>query len=324
MLLECVLLTVKSVGLVAVPPGVVTLILPVVAVVGTVAVIWVAEFTTNVAVTLLKVTALAVKFVPPTVPLKFVPVITTEVPVGPEVGVNEVIVGAGTATTVKVPLLRAVFPLTVTRIGPVVAPVGTVAVIWVAEFTTTPVADVWLNFTVAPVAKPVPWMTTDVPTAPVVGLKVPTVTGHGVASRVNASAGVVSPTPWITSTGALPAAPAGTTAEISVAETAWKTAVDPPNVTELTPAKPVPLMFTSHPTFSVVGETDVMLWVAHAGTAVSPTINVTPTSDPTTRTNARFPTNRPRSFMASTSPSASTSSRPPFSPPGVPGFHLGI
>ena len=56
MLLECVLLTVKLVVLVAVPPGVVTLIVPVVAVVGTVAVIWVAEFTTNVAVTLLKVT----------------------------------------------------------------------------------------------------------------------------------------------------------------------------------------------------------------------------------------------------------------------------
>jgi hypothetical protein len=234
-----------------------------------------------------------------------------------------VIVGAGTAVTVKFAVLRAVFPATVTRIGPVVAPVGTVAVIWVVEFTTTPVAVVWLNFTVAPAAKPVPVMTTDVPTTPVVGLKPLTVTGQAVASAVKDSVSV-SPKPWVTTIGALPDKAAGTTAEISVAETAWKTAVDPPNVTELTPAKPVPLMFTSHPTFSVVGETDVMLWVAHAGTAVSPTINVTPTSDPNTRTNARFPTNRPRSFMASTSPSASTSSRPPFSPPGVPGFHLGV
>src|SRR5215204_441397 len=129
MLLECVLLTVKLDGLVAVPPGVVTLIGPVVAVEGTVAVIWVAEFTTNVAATLLKVTPVVVKLVPPTVPLKFVPVITTDVPVGPKVGVNEVIVGAGTGTTVKTPELRAVFPLTVTRTGPVVAPAGTVAVI---------------------------------------------------------------------------------------------------------------------------------------------------------------------------------------------------
>lgn len=100
-LLGCVLLTVKLVLLVAVPPGVVTLIEPVVAVEGTVAVIWVAEFTTNVAVTLLKVTAVVVKFAPLTVPLKFVPVIFTDVPVAPKVGVNEVIVGAGTGVTVK-------------------------------------------------------------------------------------------------------------------------------------------------------------------------------------------------------------------------------
>ena len=79
------------------------MIVPVVAVVGTVAVIWVAEFTTNVAVTLLNVTPVVVKLAPLTVPLKFVPVIVTDVPGGPKVGVNEVIVGAGTGVTVKVP-----------------------------------------------------------------------------------------------------------------------------------------------------------------------------------------------------------------------------
>ena len=84
----------KLVVLVAVPPGVVTLIVPVVAVEGTVAVIWVAEFTTNVAATLLNVTPVVVKVAPLTVPLKFVPVIVTDVPAGPKVGVNEVIVGA--------------------------------------------------------------------------------------------------------------------------------------------------------------------------------------------------------------------------------------
>jgi len=90
MLLEWTLLTVKSVALVIEPHEVVTLILPVVAVEGTVAVIWVAEFTTDVAATLLNVTEVLV--IP--VPLKFVPVILTDVPGGPEVGVNEVIVGA--------------------------------------------------------------------------------------------------------------------------------------------------------------------------------------------------------------------------------------
>ena len=38
------------------------------------------------------------KLAPPTVPLKFVPVIVTDFPTGPKVGVNEVIVGAGTGS----------------------------------------------------------------------------------------------------------------------------------------------------------------------------------------------------------------------------------
>jgi hypothetical protein len=77
----------KSVLLVAVPPGVVTRIRPEVALAGTVAVICVAEFTVNVAARLLNVTAVA--------PVKFVPVIVTTVPGGPAVGANEVIVGTG-------------------------------------------------------------------------------------------------------------------------------------------------------------------------------------------------------------------------------------
>ena len=58
-------------------------------------------------------------------PLKFVPLIVTLVPTGPLVGVKLVIVGAG--TTVKLLALVAVPPGVVTRSGPVVAPVGTVA-----------------------------------------------------------------------------------------------------------------------------------------------------------------------------------------------------
>ncbi len=101
-LLEWAVLTVKFAVLVTVPPGVVTLILPVVAPVGTVAVICVAEFTVNVvAVVVLNFTELVVKVAPLTVPLKFVPVIVTDVPTGPNGGVNEVIVGAGTGVTVK-------------------------------------------------------------------------------------------------------------------------------------------------------------------------------------------------------------------------------
>ncbi len=76
--------TVKSVALVTVPPGVVTVILPVIAPEGTIAVIWFAELTVNVvANTLLNVTDVA--------SAKFVPVMTTLVPTGPLVGEKDVI-----------------------------------------------------------------------------------------------------------------------------------------------------------------------------------------------------------------------------------------
>ena len=155
--------TVKSATLVAVPPPVVTLILPVVAPVGTVAVICVAEFTVNVvAVVALNLTLLA--------PEKFVPVMVTDAPTEPLPGVNEVIVGAGGgAPTVKSAGLVAVPPPVVTLIFPVVAPVGTVAVICVAEFTVNVMTEVALNFTLLAPPKLAPVMVTGAPTEPLVG-----------------------------------------------------------------------------------------------------------------------------------------------------------
>jgi hypothetical protein len=78
--------TVNEDPLVPVPPELVTVIAPVVAVAGTVAVICVAEFTVKEAVTPLNLTELA--------PVKFVPVRATAVPDEPLVGVNETTVGA--------------------------------------------------------------------------------------------------------------------------------------------------------------------------------------------------------------------------------------
>ncbi len=60
-------------------------------------------------------------------PMRFVPVITTLVPTGPLVGEKPAIVGE--PITVKLLALVAVPPGVVAAIGPVVAPVGTVAVI---------------------------------------------------------------------------------------------------------------------------------------------------------------------------------------------------
>src|SRR5437899_3363505 len=118
--------TVKLLALVAVPPGVVTLMGPVVAPLGTVAEIVVEEVTEKLALVPLKVTAEA--------PVKFVPLIVTVNPTCPLVGVKLVMVGA-LAVTVKHPAVLAVLPHLVWLIGPVVAPLGTVAEIVVEEVT---------------------------------------------------------------------------------------------------------------------------------------------------------------------------------------------
>ena len=103
----------KRVELVPVPAGVLTAILPVLARVGTVAVIRVEELTVNVAEVPLNVTAVA--------PVKLPPVIVTRVPARPLAGVMLVIQGATVKFVVLVPVPADV----VTAIVPVVAPVGT-------------------------------------------------------------------------------------------------------------------------------------------------------------------------------------------------------
>lgn len=115
---------VKLVADVALPPRVVTVIGPVLVPPPTTAVICVFVFARNeVAAVPLNETAVAV--------LRSVPVIVTEVPVPPEVGVKVVIVGAG--TTVK--LAEVDPPGVVSATSPLVAPDGTVVVICVAETT---------------------------------------------------------------------------------------------------------------------------------------------------------------------------------------------
>jgi hypothetical protein len=127
---------------------------------GLMAVIWVVEFTVKlVAAVLPNVTAIT--------PLKFVPVRTTEVPppAGPEVGLNELIVGAPTVEVVKVKSVAedAVPELVVTETGTDPVPAGLIAVIWVVEFTVKLVAAVLPNVTAVTPLKFVPVRTTEVP-----------------------------------------------------------------------------------------------------------------------------------------------------------------
>jgi hypothetical protein len=100
-------------------------------------------------------------------------VIVTTVPTLPLVGVKLLI--QGLVVTVKFVVLVAVPSESVTAIGPVVAPVGTVAVICVFELTVKVVAAVPPKVTddtaLGASWKPDPVMMTCVPTGPHVGLK---------------------------------------------------------------------------------------------------------------------------------------------------------
>src|SRR5205807_6617112 len=84
--------------LVAVPAAVVTEITEAVAPLGTVVLICVADRRVKLAARLPNLTLLA--------PLRYVPVIVTRLPVIPDVGVNELIVGATNGVTVALPLSR--------------------------------------------------------------------------------------------------------------------------------------------------------------------------------------------------------------------------
>ena len=173
--------TVKLPALVAVPLAVVTLMVPVVAPVGTVAV-------TVVALTPVKVTAAVPLKLTPVTPFRLAPVMVTEVPIGPLVGVKLVMAGE---VTVKLPLLVAEPFDVVTLMVPVVAPAGTVAVAVVALTPVKVTAAVPLKLTALRPVRLVPVMVTEVPTGPLVGVKLVMV-GGGLTQVVVSTNG-----PWL-------------------------------------------------------------------------------------------------------------------------------
>ena len=118
------------------------------------------------ALTPLNVTVLA--------PSKLVPLIWTLVPTGPLAGPKSVMVGV----TRKLPVLLAEPLGVVTPIGPLVAPVGTVAWMAVAEVTEK-LAFVPLKVTELAPSKPVPLIWMLVPTGALAGAKSEIVGGVG-------------------------------------------------------------------------------------------------------------------------------------------------
>ena len=160
--------TVNSVAETLAPSGVVTerVAAPMGAPLGTVAVIWVLLSTLKTLSTPPKTTWVA--------PEKAVPVMTTEAPTGPRVGLKVMLavgggVGEGVPGTVKVVEERPVPPGVVMEMTLELAPLGTVAVIWVSLFTLKSGQSVLPKATWEAPVKAVPWITTEVPTGPRVG-----------------------------------------------------------------------------------------------------------------------------------------------------------
>ena len=177
-------------------------------------------------------------------PVKLVPVILIAVPpeVDPEVGLTEVIVGAGT-TYVKALAWVAVPPLVITTRSCMPVPAGVLAVIDVLDATTTLVAKALPIFTVAPETKFVPVIAIAV--APRVDPEdgvTPVIVGAGT-TYVNAAELVAVPPGVVTATLLAPGVPLGVTAVIELSElTETLVAATPPIFTTVAPVKLVPLI----------------------------------------------------------------------------------
>src|SRR5256885_2316201 len=226
--------------------GVFTLIHPLSAPPGTVAVICVSEFTVKVAGTRKKVSALA--------PVKLVPVIVTVVPIVPLAGVNELMCGV----TVKLAGDAAEPKELVKLIGPVVGPLGPLALNCVSEMAHIVVAGVPLNLTAVAPVKFVPVSVTVQPVDPLVGEN-ELIVGAPPDSTVNGVPLKLQPVPHGAVTLSEPVeAPPGTVAVICVSESTVKLAATRLNATPVAPLKLVPVIVTVVPSGPLLAESYVL------------------------------------------------------------------
>jgi hypothetical protein len=244
--------TVKDSVLVPVPDAVVTLIGPLTAVVGTVALIEVEFITVKAAATLPNLTDETAT--------KVLPVIVTVVPAGPLRGVKLSTLGK----TLKLAALVKVPAGVMTRINPVVAVDGTVAIIKLSE-TAVNVAVERPNFTPVALLKPEPKISTFVSTGPPAGAKLlmPFKT-----VKMSALAPVLLPDDVVTLM--IPVvAPSGTVALISCGEKTVKlVAFTPLKLTAVAPVKPLPNIVTIVPILPLVGDRLVILGVTRKSVAL--------------------------------------------------------
>ena len=179
------------------------------------------------------------------------PVIVICVPTGPLEGKTAVTTGV---ITVKLTVWLLPMPPTTTRTGPVVAKVGTVAVICVSDQDVA-VAVVPLMVTVlVPCVEPnpLPLICTGVPGSPLTGLNELTAT----AATLKETEELLEPAPTVTLT-APDVAPEGTVAVICESLQLETVAFVVLNATVLVPCelpKPLPVMVTAVPTGPPFGE----------------------------------------------------------------------
>ncbi len=262
--------TVKFTPLLATPPTVTTTF-PVVAPVGTGTVILVALQAVGVPAVPLNLTVLV-----PCVAPKFVPVIITELPTGPELGLKLAMFIRAVVTVKLTPLLAT--PPTVTTTFPVVAPLGTGTVILVAlQAVAVPAVPLKVTALVPCVApKFVPVMITELPTVPDVGFKLVMLGAGAVTVKLTP---LLATPPTVTTTFPV-VAPVGTGTVILVALQAVTVPAVPLKVTALVPCvapKFVPVMITELPTVPDVGFKLVMLGAGAVTVKFTPLLATPPT-----------------------------------------------
>jgi hypothetical protein len=209
-------------------------------------------------------------------PVKALPVIVTLLPILPEPGLNDEMVGMTPNAVELDPLPTGV----VTVIGPVSAPDGTLAVIVESE-TTVKLAAMLLNVTADAPVKALPLIVTDEPTVADAGEKA-VMLGAGSDDTVNKSVVVAVPVGVVTLIDPLVAA-AGTTAVNWVSDPTLKLAVAPLKATAVVPVKPLPVSVTDEPGHPDPGVNDVIVGAGGGvgggignGVAVAPLFGAVP------------------------------------------------
>ena len=188
------------------------------------------------------------------IPIKLEPEMFTDVPIGPDEGLKELITGVF-GKTVKFCDVVVFPPGVVTEIDPVVALIGTTADMVEELVTVNDEAGIELNSTRVASVKLVPDITTLVKTGPDAGLNEETVGGW-----ITLKLDVETPVPPGVDILIDPVkVPFATTAVIVVEfNTVKDSAAVPPNKTEVAPVKLLPVIVTVVPTGPEIGVNDVM------------------------------------------------------------------